>query len=118
MNAWSEETDNQDFITFFATIQTRMHSIAKEKGFYDNPPTPLERIALIHSEISEAGEAFRKGHLPDEHCPRFLNKEIELADAVIRIMDFAEQQGFRLASAIIAKSDYNKTRPHKHGKTM
>lgn len=102
----------------FTPIQTRMHSIAREKGFYDDHPRPLERLAQIHREVSEVTEAFRKGALPDEHCPEFLNKEIELADAVIRIMDFAEEQHFRLAQAIIAKSNFNKTRPHKHGKLM
>lgn len=39
-----------------------------------------------------------------------------MADVVIRVMDYCESQGIDLAQAIIAKSAYNKTRPHKHGK--
>ena len=44
--------------------------------------------------------------------------EAELADAIIRIMDFAQEYDLNLADAILAKHEYNKSRPYKHGKAF
>ena len=52
-----------------------------------------EKLCLIHSEISEAMEGHRKG-LSDDKLPHRLQIEVELADAVIRILDLA---GSRMA---------------------
>jgi hypothetical protein len=46
------------------------------------------RIALCHSELSEALEGHRKG-IQDDHLPHRLMVEVELADALIRIFDLA-----------------------------
>lgn len=42
---------------------------------------------------------------------------IEMADAVIRIMDICERLDIDLADAIMVKADYNRYRPFKHGKS-
>ena len=68
---------------------------------------------LIHSEISEALEGYRKGLLDDKltHRPAL---EVELADAIIRIMDLAGALNLDIAGAIIEKMDFNAQRPdHK-----
>ena len=39
----------------------------------------------------------------------------ELADVVIRIMDMCEHYGIDLASAILEKHEFNKTRAYRHG---
>lgn len=77
--------------------------------------TKLSKIALIGSELGEAVEGIRKPHA-DEHCPAFTSEEIELADAVIRICDYAGAYGLRLSGALLAKMVYNRSRPFKHGK--
>lgn len=68
-----------------------------------------EKLALIHSEISEAMEGDRKGLL-DDKLPHRTMFEVELADAVIRIFDLAGSQGLDLGGAIVEKIQYNRTR--------
>lgn len=97
-------------------IADDIHAWAKSKGFWDKERNDGELIALIHSELSEALEGLRKGNPPDKHCPEFSSVEVELADAVIRILDMSAARGYRIADAIKAKMNYNEGRPHKHGK--
>lgn len=68
-----------------------------------------EMIALIHSEISEAMEGERK-NLMDDHLPHRPMAEVEMADAVIRIMDYCGRWGYDIGGAIIEKIEYNKNR--------
>lgn len=75
----------------------------------------LSKIDLIHSELGEMTEGVRKPG-PDEHCPEFTSEEIEAADAFIRLMDYAQEWGLRFAEAVVAKMEYNASRPYKHGK--
>ncbi len=68
-----------------------------------------EKIALIHSEVSEALEGHRKRR-QDEHLPHRLSLEVELADAVVRIFDLAGGMGLDLPGAIVEKLEYNAQR--------
>ena len=84
------------------------------QGFWDCDNTG-EKIALMHSELSEALEADRK-NLPSDHIAGFSGIEEELADCMIRILDFAGHHDLRLSEALTAKLQFNLTRPYKHGK--
>ena len=75
-----------------------------------NIPT---KLCLIHSEVSEAMEGFRKDLMDDKLTHRKMI-EVELADAVIRIADLAGHLGLDLGGAIFEKLEFNTIRPdHK-----
>lgn len=73
------------------------------------------KIALMHSELSEALESLRdvgaSGVLAGEG-----NVGEELADTVIRIADTAQIIKSPLGDEIIRKVKVNKSRPYKHGR--
>ena len=60
-------------------------------------------------EIAEAMEGERKD-LMDDHLPHRKMAEVELADAVIRILDYAGAFGYDVEGAIEEKLEYNKHR--------
>jgi len=95
------------------------HGDAVEAGWYKDPETgaPIaetpercgSRIALMHSELSEALEGVRKDKM-DDHLPHRKSEEVELADLVIRVADYCGARRLDLAGAIIEKMEYNRNR--------
>ena len=67
------------------------------------------KLALIHSEIGQAVEAFRKD-ARDAHLPHREGIEVELADAIIRILELAGSLRLSVGDALLEKDDYNDTR--------
>ena len=65
------------------------------------------RLALIHSEVSEALEAYRKGDRA--------NFEEEMADTLIRILDLTHGLGVDIAEAVLSKLERNAQRGFRHG---
>ena len=68
-----------------------------------------ELMALAHSELSEALEGHRK-NLMDDKLPHRKMVEVELADALIRILDTAHGLGLDIGGAVAEKMAYNATR--------
>jgi len=103
-----------------------------QMGWYSDPATGQrkernvgEMLALIHSEVSEALEGYRK-NLYDDHLPNRSMIEVELADVIIRVFDLAGYLSLDLGGAYIEKRAYNaKRQDHKlearrgeHGKKI
>lgn len=110
----AKEIQHELFILHFNKLAEEVHKTALEKGWWENERNDGEIIALMHSELSEGLEAIRKG-LTSDHIPDFKGIEEELADVIIRIMDMAPGRNWKIAEALIAKIEYNKNRPYKHG---
>lgn len=97
-------------------LQRIVHETAINSGWWDEKDFNVgEKIALMHSELSEALEAFRKGVQPCDKPIPVNNVEEEFADVIIRILDLAGKMNLDIASALLYKSEYNKTRGYKHG---
>jgi hypothetical protein len=106
-------------------LAKQVYQTAVEKGWYDDLSKYNlgEKIALMHSELSEALDEIRNGHAPNEvyfksdgnggQKPE--GAPIEFVDAIIRIMDTCVHENIDLDAAFKLKADYNKSRPHKHG---
>lgn len=104
-------------------LTQQCHGAAKAAGWWinqktgesvtDNPYCFSNKLMLMVSELSEAMEGDRKG-LMDDKLPHRPMREVELADAVIRIFDTAGAYGLDLAGAIAEKMAFNAKRPdHK-----
>lgn len=82
---------------------------------WHNPSCDLATdLLLVHSEVSEACEALRKGHVhyhPDNHA----TVEEELADVIIRVMHIAAKNNLDIERTVWEKHRYNIQRPYRHG---
>lgn len=126
-----------EFIKSFEAMQLIVHQINREKGFWidreaivraseiidENLTEPARRqviiaaLGLVHTETSEAVEAARKA-APDAWGDTKTKDTLvrELAGGIVRSMDLAGHENWRLGDAIVEELLHNVTRPFLHGK--
>lgn len=104
----------QEFMyTAVSGLTTIIHTWARERGWWtdlDNMQ-PKDRnvgelMMLMVTELGEGFEGYRQNK-PDNHLPQFSSLEVELADTIIRILDFAGGKNLNVADALVAKMIYN-----------
>lgn len=106
----------EEFVQAWERMQNESHEIAVSKGWFDDGDRNFgELIALCHAELSEALEAARNDDPESIVIEGFGCVEEELADLVIRVMGLARYRGYRVAKAVVAKMEYNRSRPKRHG---
>jgi hypothetical protein len=121
----TDSTLHRQFDFYLTAVMELAHENSRSHGFWDwyeahkhEPESviiwKLSRIALIHSEPSECLEGIRKS-LPDDHLPHRSMEVSELADTVIRILDYCGGHGLPLGKVILEKMAYNANRPFMHG---
>lgn len=112
----NELDSNDGLFTSLRILADDIFTWNKQQGFWPENRNFGEALALVHSEISECLEAHRK-QSTDSHLPQYKGVEVELADAMIRILDIAAGYELDVIGALKDKLIYNANRPHKHGKS-
>lgn len=116
-------------------LAAEVHQNAVEHGWWDGPPTFGDIIALCHSELSEALEAYRDGEELVHGCCGHCTFEgscdhpaqdgetgckpegvaVEMIDCILRILDWCAMEGVDVDELLRMKLAYNKGRPYRHG---
>ena len=110
-------------------LSKQLHQFQLDAGF-DNPDI-TQRLMLVHTEISEAFEAFRKdrfcqftpgkNYIKPEQFKEDFEKQIkdtledEIADAIIRLLAFCGENNIKIEEHIKSKMQYNELRGFKYG---
>lgn len=102
-------------------MQRKVTEWCERKGWKGEGSAPVtfgDTMALLHSEVSEALEAYRDWGLADATIGEGLKPEgvgSEFADVLIRLLDDCDRYGVDLRFEFERKMAYNEKRPYQHG---
>ena len=99
-------------------LAREVNTVAHEHGWWDESRSFGDIVALCHSELSEALEAYRNG----ESMMFFEKKKpegvaVEMVDCIIRVFDYLCENGVDIDDVFQKKLEYNKSRSYRHGGT-
>lgn len=99
-------------------LAKEVHAANRKWWFHGDGVTPLKRnkgelLMLVVTEVAEAMEGERKD-LMDDKLPHRKMAEVEIVDAIVRLLDYAVAYGYDLDGAYREKMAFNAARPdHK-----
>lgn len=100
----------------FNTLSEQIYANNVKAGWFTNPktkrrldPDPLQKLMLMVTELAEAAEGVRKDKM-DDHLPTRKMEEVELADVLIRLFEYAGWRGLDVGGAFVDKFHYNANR--------
>lgn len=106
-------------MTDFNKLAADIFAQNKEAGWWDDMNRcPYTTLQLVSTEIAEATEGERK-NLMDDKLPHRKMGEVELADALIRVLDFGGRYGILAQAGVLGKipgldTPYDYTAPKWH----
>jgi len=103
------ETQYHDMQPLINDLANLCYGSALAGGWYNKHVDNGTRFMLMVSEIAEAMEGDRKDMM-DDHLPDRKMVEVELADCMIRILDFCGRNSFDIGGAFAEKFHYNQRR--------
>ncbi len=90
------------------------HQIAVEHGWWNGDREFGTLVALLHSEVSEMLELYRRSTV-DTSVKDIKGMDEEMADVIIRLLDMAAFYEIDIDSAVGHKMGINMDRPYRHG---
>ncbi|AVO25103.1 pyrophosphatase [Rhodococcus phage Finch] len=138
------EATQDDTLSALLQLADRVHLNATEKGWHE-PRSFGDAMVMVHAEVTEAIDEYRAGHdyhevyysyevedpsgtkyrMKTDQSHRVVDGDlvpnkpegtgVEMADAVIRLLDEMVERGVPIERVFREKIAYNETRSYRHG---